>query len=330
MATFGLTETQLNSVLEAAGRAPSLHNTQPWAFRLTADRIELHIDAARLLPAADPDRREVRIGCGAALFNLRLALAGCSVKAAVTVLPAGLGGPVAVLENGRRFVPGPGLTDLVRAIPLRRTNRRPYLSVDVSSGDQQTLARAGTAEGGLVHYITDPAGLTRLREQAAAAHRILLADPAWVAEWNAWTRRVDTFDGVPVSAAGPVPAPQDFWTLRDFGESGRPPRAEGKDFEEQPLIAVLATHADTPVNQVFAGQAMQRMLLTATTLGLSASYLSQLIEVPSAAAELRELIGGFSYPQVVLRVGFGSPTPPTPRRPVAECLLGSPDMELSA
>lgn len=325
MTTFGLTGTELDQVLAAATRAPSLHNSQPWSFRITPERIEIHLDHDRLLPVADPDGRESRIGCGAALFNLRLALSGHGVTPIVTVLPRGGEGPLAVIQGGGRAASSPGNAELERAIAHRRTNRRPFFSAEVPAGHQEILRRAAEVEGGVVHFIDTPAELQHIREQAAVAHRTQLANPAWVAEWNAWTRRVNTDDGVPLAAAGPAPAPQDFFTLRDFGTPGRPERLDGRDFEEQPLIAVLATHADTPVNQVNAGQTLQRLLLAGTVLGLSASFLSQLIEVPSAKSHLRVLTGGYSHPQTVLRIGFGNPTPATPRRSVADCLRSRSD-----
>jgi len=59
---------------------------------------------------------------------------------------------------------------------------------------------------------------------------------------------------------------------------------------------------------------MQRVLLVAAIAGLSASFLSQLVEVPATRKQLRELIGGGLWPQTVLRLGYRSPVPPTPRR----------------
>ena len=55
-----------------AVRAPSLHNTQPWRFRLRDGGIEVPVDPDRRLPATDPSGWGARIACGAALFNLRL------------------------------------------------------------------------------------------------------------------------------------------------------------------------------------------------------------------------------------------------------------------
>jgi hypothetical protein len=62
------------------------------------------------------------------------------------------------------------------------------------------------------------------------------------------------------------------------------------------------------------------VLLTATRLGLAVSMLSQPVEVPAVRERLRVLLGRVSVPQMVLRVGFGVPTPKTPRRP-AEAVI---------
>jgi nitroreductase len=55
--------------------APSSHNTQPWIFKISNDNtIELYADRTRALPVVDPEDRELTISCGAALFNLEIAI----------------------------------------------------------------------------------------------------------------------------------------------------------------------------------------------------------------------------------------------------------------
>ena len=84
---------------------------------------------------------------------------------------------------------------------------------------------------------------------------------------------------------------------------------------------MLTSYAFGLYADVTAGQAMRRVLLTATAEGLTASFLSQLIEVERAREELRRLIGGPGGPQVVLRIGRGWPVSATPRRSVDDLLL---------
>src|SRR4029078_5816080 len=84
---FDLPESATRQVGAAAGMAPSLFNTQPWRFRLCPDRIEVHADLGRRLIAHDPEDRELRIACGAALFNLRLAVHAHGITPVVTIEP---------------------------------------------------------------------------------------------------------------------------------------------------------------------------------------------------------------------------------------------------
>ena len=59
------------------GPPAPVRESQPWSFRIVAgDRIELRADPARWLKVGDPRARGLTISCGAALFNLRMALRG--------------------------------------------------------------------------------------------------------------------------------------------------------------------------------------------------------------------------------------------------------------
>ena len=68
-------EAAFHHAVAAAIRAPSLHNSQPWRFRLQKGVCEVLADHSRLLSASDPTGWATRIACGAATFNMRLAFA---------------------------------------------------------------------------------------------------------------------------------------------------------------------------------------------------------------------------------------------------------------
>src|SRR3954447_20558196 len=100
-AGLGLSPDEVTAVLEAAALAPSVHNSQPWRFRVLPDRIELHADLTRRLPAADPDDKELRLACGAALGNMRIALEALGIRPTVTLLPRHTGTPaLAAVRRG--------------------------------------------------------------------------------------------------------------------------------------------------------------------------------------------------------------------------------------
>lgn len=83
---------------------------------------------------------------------------------------------------------------------------------------------------------------------------------------------------------------------RDFSGGQARPRVPGKDFEYDPLLVALCSHHVDRTADLQAGQAMQRMLLTATSLGLVASLFPQVVEVSETWEELRGLLGGSLHP----------------------------------
>ena len=144
---LGLSESATRQVVSAAGMAPSLFNTQPWRFRLCPDRIEVHADLGRRLIGHDPEDRELRIACGAALFNLRLALHAHGVTPVVTIEPGDLPEALAVIRRGPVTVQSRDDAALHQAITRRRTNRHPFLDAPMPEAYRRVLTYAAAAEG---------------------------------------------------------------------------------------------------------------------------------------------------------------------------------------
>jgi len=323
-AALGLAPDQILGVLAAAGRAPSLHNTQPWRFRVEPDVIEVWADPERRLAVADPYGREQRLACGAALFNLRLALHGHGIRPMVT-LRTDLAIPdlLASVRYGGRKPPTPEQRNLLAAIPRRRTNRRPFTGQPVTTAELSALRRAALDEGAWLHAVTEPAERTALQALSMEAHTAQQADPAFRAELERWTAvGPDRVDGIPALVNDQRPAPHDHWVKRDFMHgTGRTTAESGLVYEIEPALVVLSAQMFGATSEVSAGQAMQRVLLTATVEGLAASFLSQVVEVEQTRERLRSLIRGTHSPQVLLRVGHGWPVSATPRRPVLDTIM---------
>src|SRR5687767_356539 len=74
-------------VVAAATRAPSIHNTQPWRWTATRDRLDVHLDPDRALPVLDPSGRQQVISCGSAVEFAVRALAAAGREAEVDVVP---------------------------------------------------------------------------------------------------------------------------------------------------------------------------------------------------------------------------------------------------
>jgi nitroreductase len=308
----------LRRAAAAAVRAPSLHNSQPWRFRLRDGAIEVLADPDRQLAVADSTGWAVRIAGGAATYNARLALAAAGTPAEVVLRPDPTRPELlARLTPGR---PRPATyteADLAAAIPRRHSNRRPFWPDPVPPEVRQRLVEAARAEAGWLDLLVGMTALSGFAEIARSADRVLRRDASYQAEMSTWTHADDAPDGVAVLAGAPVAEPQDLLPQRAFTDRRRAP---GRDFEPEPLVAILGTAGDRPQDQLIAGQALQRVLLTVTDAGLACSMISQPIEVPAARDQLRRSLGRSGMPQMALRIGYGQPGGPTRRRAVEDVL----------
>jgi nitroreductase len=208
---------------------------------------------------------------------------------------------------------------LYAAIPRRHSNRAPFVERPVPVQVRAELIAAARAEGGWLDLLLGPMAIETTAELVQAADHLLRRSDEYQNELASWTRSDGTAtDGVPASAGGPAPSPDEMLRRRDFGGPGR---AGQLDFEREPLLAVLGTTGDRPGDQIQAGQALQRVLLTATNLGLAASMFSQPIEVPAVREQLRLALGRHAPPQMLLRFGYAVEAPASPRRPVSEVVV---------
>ncbi|MDI6100903.1 nitroreductase [Actinoplanes sp. NEAU-A12] len=305
----------------AAGiQAPSMYNSQPWAFRLRDGAVEVLADPHRQLRLAGNGGWAARLALGAATLNARLALASAGTPAEVTLLPDSAEPEViARLTPARNRPPTYTEQDLYAAIGRRHSNRQPFWPDPVPADVRVRLIEAARAEGAWLDLLVGMTALTGFSEIAHSADRVLRRDTRYQGELITWTDTDSRTEGIPVAASATVTEPQDLIPQRGFG--GRR-RAPGRDYEAEPLIGVLGTAGDRRLDHVMAGQALQRVLLTATGAGLAGSMISQPIEVPAARDQLRRSLGRSGMPQMAFRIGYGRPGHPSPRRALADVLAG--------
>ncbi|HZX04649.1 Acg family FMN-binding oxidoreductase [Kribbella sp.] len=307
-------------LLTAAIAAPSMHNTQPWRFEVEGHVIDVYLDGSRALPAEDPTGRAMRIAAGAAAFNLRCAAETLGYGAWFGLAPY----PSEEPDLLARIVIEPTaarndeLADLARQIPYRHTDREPSGAVPIAENVRVALMQAAYAEG---------AGLTWLGADDLRIVLNLIVDTD-LREIHDWHRRAErsrwvggerSADGVPSSALGPrstsYPA-----AVRDMGTRPIDRLRTERSFEEHPDLAVLSTDFDTPADQVAAGSALERVLLTATRAGVSASFLNQPLEYDDLRRTVQRLTGRPGHAHMIIRFGQSRRHQGTARRPLAEFL----------
>ncbi|TDT97380.1 nitroreductase family protein [Streptomyces sp. 846.5] len=316
------------TLVAAATAAPSIHNTQPWRFRLDRDSrtVEVHAAWERALPLADPDGRALHVSVGATVFNLRVATAHLGWEPVLRLLPTSSdpGHLASVRLAGPPRTGAAGGPDLYPSIARRHSSRLPFTGEQVPGAVMAELFEAAGAEGAVLTAPgpTESARLLALTTDAelrrTAARDRLEETRSWLKDSNEGPY------GIPYEVLGPRDA-QARVPMRDFTglERGRnvpPPQR----FEPRPRLLLLSTAADRPADWLRAGMALEHVLLLLTAHGLRASLLYQALEWQDLRWLLRDPgSSGAGSPQMVLRVGYGPEGPVTPRRPVAEVLAES-------
>jgi nitroreductase len=321
----------LENVVAAAVMAPSSHNTQPWRFRLQRDGIEVLADPARHLAVIDGDRRQLIQSCGCALFNARVAIRAMGYAEEVAVLPDPRRPELlAAVRVGEARPPSEVYLALMRALPVRRTNRRPFLDRPVGRSDGERLLAAAAYEGAWALRLT-PSEKARVAAIVDRADQLQYSDPAFRAELAAWLTTPGSFrrDGIPFiekEYGSALP----FSVLRALRSPSLPERfahLEEELVQRAPFVVVIGASDDGPAGWLAAGQALQAMLLYATGLGLVAGFLNQALEVAALRAEVAALVEARGIaapaPTMVLRLGYAAEPihQAAPRRPLGDVIV---------
>jgi hypothetical protein len=319
----------IREIVELACRAPSVHNTQPWKWRVGGSDIDLFADYTRQLVYADPGRRDLMVSCGAALHHVQVVAAGSGWSARVHRLPDASDERYVArvrLTRSHRVPTDPGALEAVEA---RRSDRRRLSSWPVPEDRLNSLASVGTSWGAQVLPVTGDASKAKLQRLTWRAAEIQGRNPRYIEELDAWTRSAHGV-GIPRghvperatsqsgSGSGSAPSYVRFppGTLPD-------PVLEVEPAEDAMLI--VCTSSDDAISRVRAGESMSAVWLQATRENLSVLPLSQAVEVEETRREMqRDVLDDLAFPQILLRVGWlplvRDQLPPTPRRPLDEVI----------
>jgi nitroreductase len=326
-------------VVAAATRAPSIHNTQPWRFVGTPDRLEVFLDRDRALPVLDPSRRQQVISCGGAIEFAVVALSAAGHDGDVELLTDD-GDPdhLATIQvtGTREATEEDGV--LAEAVERRHTVRAAFEPRAVPPELVDHLQEEAR------FYETWVKPITRSEEEVATVFLIARAeeleqgDPAYREELQRWLRTAPgAEDGVPVDAvpSGDPHARPSNWLVRDFVVGQREQRdvTEPGDPDapppevERPTVVLLGTDGDDRYAWLQAGRALGRLLLIATAAGLAASPLTQALDWPATRTRLRSRLSLVGHPQMLLRMGYPPETAAgvvSGRRPVGDVLRFEP------
>ncbi|AGP61014.1 Acg family FMN-binding oxidoreductase [Streptomyces rapamycinicus] len=323
--TRSLSEAVVMSLVEDATAAPSMHNAQPWRFQYSRRRRVFHLraDLRGSLPHFDPELRALHIACGAALMNLRVAVAHEGWEAQTRPLPDPADPMLlASVTLTRPLGDEADPAALYPAVRTRHTSRYPFAETEIPPSVRTALVDAADREQVSLSFASDW-HLRSVVDLALEGEARNLTDAGVAADLARFTRATDdarpATEGVPEYAFGPRRRVGNA-PMRDFAGGKSIPGRPTADFETFPHLVLLSTSRNRPVDWLRTGQAVERLLLRATLEGLSASFVTQALEWQDLRWPLRDPMSGMAYVQMVLRLGYGPPGTQTPRRPVHDVL----------
>lgn len=306
----------VHAALSLAARAPSVHNSQPWKWRVGHESAQLYADSERHLPHTDPARRDLILSCGAALQHFGVGMAALGWQTHVRRMPdPSEPDHLATIEFCGRGGSEQDIA-LAAAIPRRRSDRRIYSSWPVPGGDIALMAARAARLGVTLRRVKTG----QISRMLAAAVRQRSDDAEYLAELAHWSGRVADDVGVPARNTPAVDALAAFPARRFASpDLAQPAGVDARD--DAGIVVALGTATDDPLTVLRAGEATGAVLLTATALGLSSCPLTDPLEVPKTRALVRTaVLGGDCEPQMLLRIGWApinaDPLPATPRRPL--------------
>ncbi|HKE63678.1 MAG TPA: nitroreductase [Micromonosporaceae bacterium] len=308
----------LVAATEVAGRAPSIHNTQPWRWRIHDSVADLYADERRHLAVADPQRRLLVLSCGLALHHACVALAATGYAARVDRMPYGadpehLGRLASVAVDGRVPVTAEVMRHM-QTIRVRHTDRRP-LTVAPVPAEAIAAVRAAVTAHHVGFHVLDRDAVLDLAAATDNAQRDAVDDAAARAELDAWSGSGRAPGvGVPDSV---IPVRPTLTTVpsRDFGHPGALDVTDEHD--QAAVYAVLYALGDEPLDWLCGGEALSAAWLAATEHNIALLPMSAAVEEVAARRTLRLILRGVGYPLIAVRLGIAdqhAPAPPaTPR-----------------
>lgn len=271
----------IRRMLESGGKAPSGDNLQPWTVVVSEDAIHLSVDRSRDRSLYNFEGRASLIALGAMIENLTLAGREFGIGLDTTL---SADGPLLVSARLALRPTEPRPDPLFSAVARRCTNRKPYGTAPLEAAVAQKLRASVSGDSVADLRLIDDRNDMRLVARAASLNDRLLFEIRTLHdrffESVRWTREEAEArrDGLYVKTlelgamAGAFKASRSWTTVRLtnlLAGSRLAPRHSYQTFMRSAAFVYLQVPGVSGAAFVRGGQMMQRLWLTAVSLGLS-------------------------------------------------------------
>jgi nitroreductase len=168
-------QDDIKEILRAATQAPSGENAQPWRFEVSGTNIDVFNRPEQDQSLYNWNQYASYMANGAVIENLIIAAQHFNYNPQITFLPDSNKEHLATIQliQGDSSKPA---EDLYPYIEKRVTNRKPYKTEALSSGEIQELVEAGKSSDVSVYFTTDPSHKEILGQVGSTNERVMLSN----------------------------------------------------------------------------------------------------------------------------------------------------------
>lgn len=274
----------IKKIIEAAVRAPSGENCQPWRIKLSEGKIELFNDPLKDTSLYNYDQKGSMVAIGAFIENLIIASKELGLNPTITMFPdsTNLDWVSTISFSQTTPVSDP----LFDSIFSRTTNRKQYKKVSITAEYKKSLIDSATEvnNAGAVVILEDADKIKELSVPISLNERLIFENQFlhnFFYNHIRWTKEEDNKykDGFYIETLE-LKAPQKFalkllrswkWAkiAKKFGMSKQIASDNAKNYASASALGIIVIPSNNRQDYVFAGRIMQRVWLKTTLIGLS-------------------------------------------------------------
>jgi len=344
-------QTPAERIVAAGILASNPHNSQPWRFHITSSKIDLFAVPERQIGAIDPFRREMYIGLGCALENMRLAAEAEGFEADIHLMPdqttESHAASISLVEATSAASPWTGSEQaLYEAIPRRHTNRAAYDVTHTMPEDIfSNINSLNTESNARLFWFKDETTRKQFGDLAIAAAETLIADEEQSIASHTWWRQdwddvQSHADGITLDAQGLSPLITNLGKFlpditRQQGDQSFVQNMKQINIPTAAAFGILAVFDEiNHAQHLQCGQVWQRIHLWGASQGIAMQPLNQICEradreiqlssEPGFGNAIAELIGDADWKGIMpFRIGYPTNMDlPSPRRGLEKVLKG--------
>lgn len=317
----------VKDILEYARLAPSVHNTQPWRFKIddSSSSISLFAESARALDAGDPTKRELWVSLGICLETILLSAKGLGFSAKIVHLQTNsFAGEIARITLKPSTSKQPAILD---AIKNRHSYRGPMETASIPDSFIETCNQAVQDIGDVsLILVRDNERKTNIADITDKGMRMALSNAEFRKElapllnYN-WSSARTGLHGFTMNY-GLLGSIWQKWSVILGVDSKRQAAADKQRVLESSGLVFILSKGDVPPFWLNVGRAYMRIALEITKAGFAHSTLTAPVEAARFHEDIENMLSTKNRIQSMIRIGKATQTPSrtSPRLNVDELL----------